>query len=368
MNAVERVDRFQRRHTPLGGPLAIIYKFFDDRGPYLAALVTYYSFLSLFPLMLVFSSSLGFFLQHHPGLQQQLTQSALRDFPIIGPQLRHNVGAFHGSGVGLLVGIVGTLYGGLGAMQAAQMAFNQIYGVPRNSQPNPVKSRLRSVGLLFLLGGAVLLSTGVATLVSTSNSLARRLGTALNLVGLGLSFAINVLVFTAAFQLLTARTIRWRQVLTGGVLAATSWEVLQTIGTGYASARLNHASSVYGTFGLVLSAIAWIYLEALVVILAAEVNVVRTERLWPRALLTPFTDDVDLTDADLRAYRMYAATQRFKGFETVHADFGRRPSDEPPAPASRPGDGGAHRADPPDDPRAEREPAGVGERAGEPHR
>ncbi len=323
--AIDRLDRLQRRRDWIGLPVAVVYKFFDDRGPYLAALVTYYGFVSLFPLLLLFFSAAGFFLQGHPDLRDQLEHSALRGFPIIGPQLRTNVSGLHGSGAGLAIGVLGSLYGGVGVMQAAQAGFNRIYGVPRNEQPSPLRGRLRSLGLLALLGTAVLLSTAASIVVATANGLSDRLGPELHAAGYVATFAINAAMFTAAFQLLTARDLRLRRVLTGGLIAAGLWLALQTQGTAFLSARLGHANEVYGTFALVLGALGWIYLEALVLMLAAEINVVLHGRLWPRALLTPFTDDVQLTAADRTVYEMYVATQRYKGFERVTAQFDAEP-------------------------------------------
>ncbi|GAA0714623.1 YihY/virulence factor BrkB family protein [Dactylosporangium roseum] len=319
------LDRYQRQHTWLGFPLAVIYKFFDDRGPYLAAMVTYYGFVSLFPLSLLFLSALGFFLEAHPDLRHQLVQTAVGDLPVIGPQLQRNVGELRGSGTRLALSVLGALYGGLGAMQAAQAGFNHIYCVPRDEQPNPVRSRLRSVGLLLMLGSAVLLSAAAATLVAVANALAGQSGPGLRLLGYLLTFVINAGLFTAAMQLLTARELRTRQVITGGLIAAVSWVVLQTEGARLLAAWLSHASALYGTFGLVLAAFAWIYLQALVLMLSAEINMVVHHRLWPRALLTPFTDNVELTEADRRFYTMYATARRFKGFETVRVDFGPPP-------------------------------------------
>ena len=109
--AVEAIDAYQRRHRWLGFPLAVVYKFGDDQGPYLAALITYYGFLSLFPLLLLLVTILGFVLQGDPHLQDELLDSALAQFPVIGSQLRENVHSLTGSGTGLAVGIVGTLYG-----------------------------------------------------------------------------------------------------------------------------------------------------------------------------------------------------------------------------------------------------------------
>ena len=328
MSVVERLDRYQLRHGWLGLPLAIVYKFFDDRGPYLAALLTYYAFASLFPLLLLFFSALGFFLQDHLGLRHALEHSVLKDFPVIGAQLSKNVATFRGSGPALAVGVLGTPCGGLGAMQAAQAGFHRIYGVARHEQPNPLRSRLRSLALLALLGSGVLLSTGIAVVLSTANGISHLLGPAIHAGGYGLSYLIDVALFSAAFQLLTARELRTRQVLTGGMIAAGAWMLLQSFGGGFVAARLRKTNELYGIFAVVLATLAWLYLQSLILMLAAEINVVRHRRLWPRALLTPFTDDVVLTPADRQAYEMYVATQRFKGFETVNVNFScdRRPS------------------------------------------
>jgi YihY family inner membrane protein len=329
MDALARFDRYQRRHSWVGASLAVLYKFFDDRGPYLAAMVTYYAFVSLFPLLLLFFSVAGFVLADHPHLRAILERTAVEHFPVVGAKLSQNVASFHGSGTGVAVGIVGTLYGGLGAMQAAQVAFNQIYGVPRNEQPNPLRSRLRSLGLLGLLGTGVLISTAGAVLLATANGISRELGTALHVAGYVAGYAVNVGLFSAAFQLLTARELRLRQVLTGGMIAAAAWMILQIFGSAFVAARLHGSDALYGIFAVVLATLAWLYLQSLILMLAAEINVVRHRRLWPRALLTPFSDDVELTPADRRAYEMYANTQRFKGFEAVTAEFSQ--DSEPPA-------------------------------------
>ncbi len=316
-----RIDRSQRRHSWLGFPLAVIYKFFDDRGTYLSALVAYYAFVSLFPLLLLFYSVLGFLLQGDEHLRHTLATSALKDFPVIGKSLSQNITGFHGSGLGLTIGILGTLYGGLGAMQAAQAGFNTIYGVPRNRQPNPIKSRVRSLGLVGLLGSGVILSTALAAILATANGISSQLGVAVHVAGYVLNYALNVALFSAAFQLLTVLNLRTRQVLAGGMVAAGAWTLVQTFGSSYIGHSLNHSNHLYGVFAVVLTTLAWLYVQSLILMLSAEINVVLHRRLWPRSLLTPFTDNVVLTSADRRAYELYAKTQRFKGFETVTAEF-----------------------------------------------
>ena len=331
MRLVDRLDRFQRRHSFLGFPIAVGYKVFDDRAVYHAALIAYYGFLSMFPLLLLFFSVVGYVVHGDASLQQRLANSALRNFPIVGPQLRGSISSFSGSGPAIAVGIVGSLYGGLGIMQAAQSAFNQMYGIPRNEQPNPLTSWLRSLGLLALLGSGILASSALTIFVSTVRSVGgTALGGGLTVGGGVLSFLLNVALFGGAFQLLTARDLRWRNVLTGGMLAAASWFVLQAEGTVYLAHRLHHAQQLYGSFAIVLALLGYIFLQALVVVIGAEINVVLHRRLWPRALLTPFTDEVELTDVDRHLYAGYARAQRFKGFERIEVEFDEADTDAPP--------------------------------------
>jgi YihY family inner membrane protein len=329
MSRVARLDRFQRRHSWLGLPLAVIYKFFDDRGSYLAAVITYYSFVSLFPLLLLFFSTAGFILQGHPELRHDIEQTAKDKIPGIGPYL--SIETFHGSGLGLAVGIIGTIYGALGAMQASQASFNTIYGIPRNEQPNPFKSRLRSLGLVALLGTGVVLSTGIAAILSTANGLSPHIGPLVQVGGYVLNYAVNFVLFSAAFQLLTAREMGLRQVMMGGLVAAGLYTLLQVLGSAFVARTAK--ASLYQIFAVVIATLIWFYLQSLILILAAEINVVTEHRLWPRSLLTPFTDNVELTAADRRAYSMYAARQRFKGFERVTTEFSdgraREGRDEP---------------------------------------
>lgn len=138
MTVVSRIDAFQRRHGWAGLPLAVLYKFTDDQGTYLAAQITYYGFVAVFPLLLLLATILGYALHGNPHLQRQVLDSALAQFPIIGDQITADIHSFHGSVAGLVIGVLGCLYGGLGIVQAAQTTLNKVWAVPRNSRPNPV--------------------------------------------------------------------------------------------------------------------------------------------------------------------------------------------------------------------------------------
>jgi membrane protein len=324
MSAV--VDEYQRRHRWVGIPLAVIYKFVDDQGGYLSALITYYGFLSLFPLFLIVASVLGFVLHGDPHLQTRLLGSTLTQFPIVGKEIQSNIHEYTGSGAALVVGILGTIYGSLGVAQAAQNAMNVVWAVPRHKRPNPIKSRLRSLLILATLGGGVLITTALSAASSGNQAFGLHLGIGGRVVTVLIAVALNTALFVVAYQLLTISEVSRRQVLLGAVVAGLAWQGLQSLGTYYIAHRLKGAQEVYGVFGVVLGLIAWIYIEAVIVVICAELNVVLSARLWPRSLLTPFTDNVRLTDADKTAYSSYAGAQKFKGKETIDVDF---PHDQP---------------------------------------
>lgn len=322
---VERLDELQRRHPIAGLPLAVIYKFVDDQGGYLAALIAYYGFLSLFPLLLLLSTILSFVLAGDVHLQQQVLKSALGQFPLVGAQLRDPHG-ISGSGAAVVVGILGTLYGGLGVAQAAQNAMNTVWRVPRNARPNPLTARLRGLLLLGTVGIATIATTVLSALGSSAGAFGASVGGIARVLLIIASLAINSLIFTVAFRVATARRLSRRETVPGAVAAAVAWQLLQSFGTAYVGHVVKNATVANSVFALVLGLIAWIYLEALVVVLAVEFNAVRSLHLYPRALLTPFTDNVELTPADESAYTAQAVAQRAKGFEQVSVEF------DPPGP------------------------------------
>ncbi|MDQ4010416.1 MAG: YihY/virulence factor BrkB family protein [Actinomycetota bacterium] len=330
MGIAARLDDFQRRHTWLGFPVAVVYKFIDDQGGYLAVLITYYGFASLFPLLLLLVSVLGFTLEGDPALQQALLGSALQQFPIIGPQLQQNISAIRGSTLGVVLGIIGAVYGGLGVSVAIQTALNRVWAVPRFARPDPVVSRLRGLVMFILLGTVILITTALSALGPLAAGFGYGIGTGIRVTATVVAIAANVAVFLIAFRVLTARDVRLADLMPGAIGAAIAVQALQMVGTFLARRGLNGVSQLYGVFGLVLGLLAWLYLLAMILVLCAEINAVRARRLWPRNLLTPFIDDVALTPADQASYRLYADTERYKPFARVRTTFDRQPS--PPDP------------------------------------
>ena len=320
----ERLDRVQQRFPVLGFPLATIYKFGDDFGNYLAALLTYYALVSVLPLLLLGTTILSIVLVGHPHLKDQLLDSALSSFPVIGPQLKAPSTLGGGTGA-VVIGILGSLYGALGVAQALQYAGNTIWGIPRNRRPNPFLARGRSIVLVMTAGVGMLVAVAASIFLHAhwgTDSVVSRVG----------GFLVGVLVFTlvllVAFRLAVKKRVGPLVLLPGVLIAAFGLQLLQSLSYTYVDRVIKHASDVNAVFATVLGMLAYLYLAAMVVVLAMEVNVVRHHRLWPRALLTPFTDAVDLTQGDRKAYSRQAKAQRSKGYQEISVVFHPRPEDD----------------------------------------
>jgi uncharacterized BrkB/YihY/UPF0761 family membrane protein len=307
--------------------VAVIYKYLDDQGGYLSALITYYGFVSLFPLLLLLTTGLGVILAGRPDLQHEVLQSTLSQFPVIGDQL-HQPQGLSGGTVAVVVGVLGALYGGLGVGQAVQNAMDSVWAVPRNKRPNVLRSRVRSLLLLVVLGSAA----AGATVISAAGHAIGSLGIPAKLGLVLVAVVINGLICLVAFRVTTARDLTYRQVMPGAVAAAIIWQVLQWFGAGYVAHTVKSASATNSVFALVLGLLAFLFLVSSTLVLCAEINVVLVEGLHPRALLAPFTDDVDLTAADRKTYTKKAKAEQVKGFQRVSVrfrDLSRKAAEEP---------------------------------------
>lgn len=311
----EAFDRYQRRNSWLGFPLAVRQKYADDQGGYLAATITYYGFFAVFPLLLVFVSVLGFLLKGHPHLQQSIVNSALGQFPVIGRELK--VGALHGSTVALALGIAAAVWAGMGVLLAAENAMNHLWGIPFNRRPDFVRARSRALLLLPLLGGGVL-ATSVLGSIATVGT---QFGFAWKLASIILATALDFGLFWVGFRLLTTRALSWRDVRGGAAAAAIGYELLQIVGGYYVNHVLKTANNTYGTFGLVIGLLSWIYLAAHITLLAAEGNVVASRRLWPRSFSVVL--EQPSTGPDRQALRQRSQVEERRGDQKITVDFDR---------------------------------------------
>ncbi len=278
-------DRFQQRSPALAFPVAVWLKFRDDRAGNLAALIAYYAFAALFPLLLILVTVLNLVLRNDPSLQASLVNSAVSQYPVIGPQIQHNLGSLPASGLPLVIGLVLLLLGARGVSGAMQNAMFEVWDIAEPSRPKFLKSQLLGLALVFTIGIGFIVTTflsGVAGGVGhVINGTVAHIGTVL------VSLVLNVGVFWLGFRLATAFQVRWRDVRAGAVIAAVCWQVLQLAGGLVVGHLLRRSSELYGTFGIVLGLLAWLYLEAEVTLYAAEVDVVLARHLWPRSIMPP---------------------------------------------------------------------------------
>ena len=296
--ALRAVDDFQQRHGFIAFPVAVWKKFSDDQAGNLAALVAYFAFVSVFPLLLALVTVLGIALRNSPSLQQKVLNSALTEFPVIGEQLRANVHSLNRTGIGLVVGAIGTLFGARGVSGAVQNAMNTVWEVPRNSRPGFPFSLLRSFGIIAVIGIGVLTTTVLSGFATWGGRFLG--GVPGSVAAIAAALVVNVGLFWLGLRVATAPSVPSRDLRLGAALAAIVWQVLQTLGVYFVTHSLRHASSLYGTFGLVLGLVAWFYLQAQLTLYAVEADVVRAQGLWPRSLFPP-----PHTEEDHKAYAQY---------------------------------------------------------------
>lgn len=281
------VDRVQLRVRPLAVGVATIKKYGEDGGANLAALIAYWSFFSLFPLLLVLVSVLEIVLADNADLRANLLSSVLSQFPVVGDQIAANVGnpsevaASRGGGtLGLLVGMVAALWAGLGAVAALQTAMNEVWNVHPTERPAWWWVRLRGLAVLGVLGVFIAASTAMSALGSVVQS-AGFSGRVLSIVGAGV---LSTAGFVAAFRLLTKRPLAWSELWPGAVFAGLGVVVLQQLGTWYLTRVVELAGRVYGVFAVVIGLLTWLYLLSQLTVYAAELNTVLADRRWPRRL------------------------------------------------------------------------------------
>lgn len=306
---VAAADKVQQRHRWLAFPVAVIRKMSNDQGGSLAALIAHYGFLSLFPLILVFSAILGFMFGSDPALRVHVIQTTERSFPALSGYITTHT---KGNGLALGTGVFVALWAGLGVTRATERAMNNIWDIPLSERPNLWWSRLRGLAMLAILGVAFLLSTALASLQQAGGVLAVPTAV-LSVVG---PLALNLGLYLLAFQVLTNRHLRWRTIVPGAVVGAVGWTVLQSLGAFYVRHELAHASQLYGTLAWVIGLLAWIYLGAMLTLYAAEINVVLANRLWPRSL-----SGGAQTEADRRALVQMAQEHQRMAGEVITVNF-----------------------------------------------
>lgn len=301
-------DALQRRHSLLGFPYAVVRKYGDDGGWRHAALITYYGFLSLFPILLVAASVLSTLLVNRPALREEMVAALVP--PAFQSTVSSALAGMPVSGLPLAIGIVGLLLSGTGVVFSAYETLNHVAGVPRRSRFHWVAryARVLLMVVVVLVGGLA-----VAALTVASGALPdelQRLGA--NLA----TFVVVFLVLVAATTLLVARRIPLRSSALPAAMGALVVTVVLALGARLMGALVARSGPVYGSFATVAGVFALLYLVSQALLYAAEVAVVRRRRLWPRAVVTSSP-----TPADIAALSRLATVQERIPVERIEVRF-----------------------------------------------
>jgi YihY family inner membrane protein len=320
VNRIERVarrlDAYQQTHRPLAFAFAVVKKFGDDRAGSLAALLAYYAFLALFPLLLLLVTVLSFMVGRDGGLRESVLHSALAEFPIIGDQIGQNIHSLRGNGLGLVVGVLGLVWGALGVTQVAQHAMAEVWNIRGVERPNFVSRIGRGLGLFAVMGLGLAATSFLAGVSTASHA-----GGPARMAGVVASAVLNVGLYLLAFRVLTVPQVETRCLVPGAVVGGIGWSFLQGLGGYLIAHQLRHASQVYGYFASVLGLISWLSLGAQLTLYAAELNVVLARRLWPRSIVQP-----PLTKADKATLTAIALQGERRPEQEVAVSFDERRS------------------------------------------
>ncbi len=311
VQTIRTIDGVQQRSRPIGFVVAVFKKYGDDRGGQLASQLAFSAFLSFFPLMLVVVTVTSFLAYRSPSLAEQIRNSAIAEFPVVGAELTKNEQALKGSGLGLVVGFLLLLWAGFGFTQALQDAFLEVWHVQHKHRPSLATRLKRGVVVIGLLTFEVLASVVfgfLGTLITNS-----RLAGALGILA---GFLVTLTVYFTVFWMLSPRDTTIADLLPGVVLAAVGWQALQTVGIRLIGSQLRRSSELYGTIGAALGLIGFLSLVSQFLVYALEVATVRKLSLWPRSLIQP-----PLTESDRAVLVLLAKQEQRWPEESVNVVF-----------------------------------------------
>jgi YihY family inner membrane protein len=308
MRLLDQLDQAQERSGPLSVTLATVKKFSEDQSTGLAAMIAFWAFFSVFPLLLVTVTILDLAL---PASDKNSVLTRVADmFPLLEPK---SIGHLTGSWWPILLGSLTALYSGVSVIGTMQNAFNKAWEVPQHERPSKLKQIARSLAVLATIGVGLVLTTFVSSFI-TSSANGVHLGAAGHVGGYLLAVVLDVFLVTATFRILTERDVTIRDVLPGGILAGVAFFVLQELSAFIISRHLKSAQGTYGHFATVITILWWFYLQSLITMFGAQLNVVLKDRLYPRSLVNG-----PRTEADHRALQAYAAERSYDPEERVIA-------------------------------------------------
>lgn len=308
--ALRWADGVQKRHRPLAIPVAVLRKYSEDKSGNLATMIAFTAFFSAFPLLLVFVTLLGYFVP--ASVKNSVMAKVASMFPLLSAGTVHGLS---GQWWPLVLGLITSLWSGLAVVRVTQFAFDSVWEIPYTHRPKMFKQVRRSLGILATIGLGLVLSMIITGYVSgTATGIG--LGVAGRVAGYVIAIVLDIGLFVAAFRMLTERDVTTRDVLPGALLSGVAFWILQSISSLIISRYLQKSQATYGHFATVITILWWFYLQSLITLVGAQLNVVLRERLYPRSL----TGEPE-TEADRRALAAYAQERTYHPREQVQAEF-----------------------------------------------
>ena len=283
---LDRIDALQQRFKLPAFVVAVQKRYGDDRCGMYSALITFYGVLSVFPLLLLFITAASRILGPNSTAAKNLINSALSQFPVIGPQLASNIHALsQGNTVATIASALFLLWGALGLTSALQQASHDAWQRPRHQEPNLLIRTWRGLRLLGVIAVSVVLTTISAGVAASGylSQFSRLLGPGL----IALGVLINIGAYLVALHILAPKPVLWRTLLPGALIGGIGWSILQQIGGYLISHQLHRTTQIYGFFAIVLGLVFWLNLGARLFLYASEINIVAAQHSWPRGLFEP---------------------------------------------------------------------------------
>jgi YihY family inner membrane protein len=295
-DALKKLNRGQQKFTLLAFIIAVIKKYNDDRTGTQAALLTYYSFLSVFPLLLVLTTLTDTVVGHDVGLRTTVIKGLTNYFPLLGNQLSTHVHRLHADGFALASGLLITIYGTRGVANSFIGGVQNIWLIPRKDRPGFPKSLYKSLGVIIVGGIGLIVASIIASLASSAGH---------GFIFKAISLLINLIILTGIFIFLLnfslPKHVKVRDVKSGALTAAIGLLILQSVGGYVLAHELKHLSALYSYFAVALGLVFWLYLQSQVLYYSIEVAVVNSNKYWPRSLDNRNLNDVDIKLQELTA-------------------------------------------------------------------
>jgi membrane protein len=269
-------QRSRDRSTKIDLFFSVIDGYSDHKTGVYSALLAHFGFMSVFPLLAVMTTVLGFVLKDNEKLRETIVDSALSKIPIVGDQIRTNPAGISGSVVILVLGTLTSLWAGTRAFVAAQTAMNEIWELPLQQRPNLLTARLKALQGIGIVGLAQVGSGVLTGIIGVSG-----VSWPLRILLAGAALIVNTVMLIATYRALTARRLGLKQLFPGAALAGFVFLALQVLTNTIVARSLKQAAPVYGALSGVIALFAWLSLHATAALVGVEVNAALDRRSHP---------------------------------------------------------------------------------------